>query len=228
MTTLMLIHGAYQGGWIWKPLATRLREAGHVVFAPSLDGCGERASQQRHGITISSQAEELAAFLEYEDLHDVVLVGTSVGGMVTLKVAELQRQRVSRLVLIDALALLDGERITDVVTPVRTVNTGTAVGVSPEARHKLLADLSPATATWAADRFGLHPIGVFSDAVELETFWDQSWDASVIACRAAQNPGEAHQRRCAEKLNARWHEMDAGHYPMLSHPAELMDLVLQG
>jgi pimeloyl-ACP methyl ester carboxylesterase len=226
MTTLMLIHGAYQGGWIWKPLATRLREAGHLVFAPSLDGCAERASQQRPDITIESQAQELAAFLEFEDLHDVVLVATSVGGMVTLRVAELQRERVSRLVLIDALALLDGERIADVVTPVWTVNTETAVGVSPEARQELLADLAPATATWAADRFGLHPIGVFSEAVVLDTFWDQTWDVSVISCRAAHNPGEAHQRRCAQKLNASWHEMDAGHYPMLSDPAELMDLVL--
>ena len=38
----LLVHGAYQGGWIWKPVATRLRAAGHLVFAPSLDGCGER------------------------------------------------------------------------------------------------------------------------------------------------------------------------------------------
>src|SRR5262249_30065078 len=40
MATYVLIHGAYQGGWIWKPVATRLRAAGHLVFAPSLDGCG--------------------------------------------------------------------------------------------------------------------------------------------------------------------------------------------
>ena len=43
VTTFILIHGAFQGGWIWKPVATRLRAAGHLVFAPTLDGCGERA-----------------------------------------------------------------------------------------------------------------------------------------------------------------------------------------
>ena len=42
MTTFVLIHGAYQGGWIWKPVAERLRAQGHLVFAPSLDGCAER------------------------------------------------------------------------------------------------------------------------------------------------------------------------------------------
>ena len=45
MTTFVLLHGAYQGGWIWKLVATRLRAQGHLVFAPTLDGCGERASQ---------------------------------------------------------------------------------------------------------------------------------------------------------------------------------------
>ena len=54
----------------------------------------------------------------------------------------------------------------------------------------------------------------------------QRWRARVIRCRLSQNPPEAHQRRTAEKLGADWHEMDAGHYPMLSHPEELARLLL--
>ena len=69
MTTFVLIHGAFQGGWIWKPVASRLREVGHLVFAPTLDGCGERAYQLRPGITTETQAEELAKFLWSEDLR---------------------------------------------------------------------------------------------------------------------------------------------------------------
>ncbi len=42
MTTFVLVHGAYQGGWIWKPVAARLRDDGHTVYWPSLEGCGER------------------------------------------------------------------------------------------------------------------------------------------------------------------------------------------
>ena len=47
MATYVLIHGAYQGGWIWKPVAQRLQKAGHLVYAPTLDGCGERQEQIR-------------------------------------------------------------------------------------------------------------------------------------------------------------------------------------
>jgi len=51
MTSFVLIHGAYQGGWIWKPVAERLRSQGHLVLTPSLDGCAERKGQVRAGIT---------------------------------------------------------------------------------------------------------------------------------------------------------------------------------
>ena len=38
MTTFVLVHGSYQGGWIWQRVATRLRSAGHTVYAPTMDG----------------------------------------------------------------------------------------------------------------------------------------------------------------------------------------------
>ena len=100
MATFVLVHGAYQGGWIWKPVVTRLRGAGHVAYAPTLDGCAERGSQVRPGITVATHAQEIADFLFYEDLRDVVLAGTSAGGMVILKAAEQSRARITRLVFV--------------------------------------------------------------------------------------------------------------------------------
>ena len=105
MTDFVLIHGAYQGGWIWKPTAEQLRSKGHTVFAPTLDGCAERKHQVRPGITTESHAEEIAGLLFYQDLKDVVLVGTSTGGMVLARAAELARGRIARLVFADSLAL---------------------------------------------------------------------------------------------------------------------------
>src|SRR5579864_6816873 len=231
MATFVLIHGSYQGGWIWKPVATRLRAAGHEVYAPTLDGCGERASQVRAGIDTESQADEVAQLLFYEDLHDVVLVGTSSGGMVACRVAELIRERIGRIALVDALALLPGEKIGDIVTrSTATQVTALARGPSPEdAATRLFADLDPATRAWALERHTPHPIGIYEHGVKLDSFWSQQWPgALVVWCRRAQNPGEAHQRRAAQRLNARWAELDTGHYPMLSMPAELTQLLIGG
>ena len=80
MATFVLLHGAYQGGWIWGLVRERLEANGHRVYAPSLDGCGERAHSLRHGITTETHGAEIAALLEMEDLTDVVMVATSSGG----------------------------------------------------------------------------------------------------------------------------------------------------
>src|SRR5436309_9066566 len=97
MATYVLVHGAYQGGWIWKPVADRLRAAGHRVHAPTLDDCAERHDQVRSGITAATHGQEVAKLLFYEDLARVILVGTSSGGMVICKAAELARDRIARL-----------------------------------------------------------------------------------------------------------------------------------
>src|SRR5262249_16542944 len=115
MASFLLIHGAYQGGWIWTRVAAKLRAAGHTVFAPTLDGCAERKGELRKGITLESQAAELSQLMFYEDLKDVVPGGTSKGGMVMCKTAELARERIGRLVFVDALALMDGEKVSDIV-----------------------------------------------------------------------------------------------------------------
>src|SRR5258708_28151302 len=104
MATYVLVHGSYQGGWIWQKVADRLHNVGHRVYAPSLDGCAERKSTVRPGITTETQADEVAQLLFYEDLKDVVLAGTSSGGMVVCRVAELMRDRIGRLVFVDAVA----------------------------------------------------------------------------------------------------------------------------
>ena len=228
MATFVLIHGSYQGGWIWKPVATRLRAAGHQVYTPTLDGCAERKSQVRPGITTETQAEEVAQLLFYQDLHDVVLAGTSSGGMVVCRVAELMRDRIGRLVFIDALALLPGEKIGDIVTrSTAAPNSGglTRGPTREDAENRLFADLDPATRAWALDRYTQHPSGIYEQGVTLDSFWSQKWKADVIWCRRAQNPGEAHQRRAADKLGGSWHELDTGHYPMLSMPEYLTALL---
>jgi pimeloyl-ACP methyl ester carboxylesterase len=226
MTTFVLIHGSYQGGWIWQRVAERLRGAGHRVHAPTLDGCAERKHQVRPGITTETHAEEIAELLFYEDLRDAVMVGTSSGGMVLCRAAEAVRDRIARLVLVDALALVDGERIRDIVQRSTAQPSGLVAGPTREdAENRLFADLDPATRAWALERYTLHPIGIYENPVRLATFWSEAWRASVIRCRRAQNPGEAHQRRTAERLRASWHELDTGHYPMLSMPAELTALL---
>jgi pimeloyl-ACP methyl ester carboxylesterase len=150
--------------------------------------------------------------------------------MVLQKAAELARDRVGRLVFVDALALLPGERVNDIVTRARP-NETTEVATGPtrtDAESRLFRDLDPATRAWALERITPHPVAALEAPMVSTTFWEQSWHAAVIRCRRAVNPPEAHQRRTAERLKAAWHELDTGHYPMLSEPDGLARLLLAG
>jgi pimeloyl-ACP methyl ester carboxylesterase len=35
---IVLVHGAWHGGWAWQPVASSLRAAGHRVWAPTCPG----------------------------------------------------------------------------------------------------------------------------------------------------------------------------------------------
>jgi pimeloyl-ACP methyl ester carboxylesterase len=62
--------------------------------------------------------------------------------------------------------------------------------------------------------------------VDLPRFWSMPWQgARVVWCRRSQNPPVAHQRRLQAALGASWHELDTGHYPMLSEPTALAGLI---
>jgi pimeloyl-ACP methyl ester carboxylesterase len=80
MTTFVLIHGGGHGGWCWKWCAAALRARGHEVYAPTLTGFGERAHLAAPDF--ETFVTDVANVVAFEDLHDVVLVGHSMGGVI--------------------------------------------------------------------------------------------------------------------------------------------------
>ena len=75
MTNFVLVHGSYQGGWIWQRVASRLRAAGHTVYAPTMLGCAERRHELRAGIDTSTSVDEIADLLYFQlgELIDIDL-----------------------------------------------------------------------------------------------------------------------------------------------------------
>jgi pimeloyl-ACP methyl ester carboxylesterase len=226
--TYVLLHGCYKGGWIWKPVAERLQAAGHSVYHPSLDGCGERNGSLRPGITIGSQAREVAELLRMEDLHDVRLVATSNGGNVAVNAAAMVRERIAHLTFVDAIVLNPGERLKyawpdDPDKDVPFESDGVSV---PIKRQEFDYGVSPELQAWERERSTRQPAETMNGIMEDFGFWQHEWAATVICCNRSPNPGERHQRRTAERLKARWRELETGHLPFLSTPDELTALLL--
>lgn len=101
MTSYVLTHGAWHGGWCWRDVAARLRACGHEVFTPTLTGLGERAHLLSPSVGLSLHVRDVAAVIETERLTDVVLVGHSYAGMILPGVAARVPGRLRQLVIVD-------------------------------------------------------------------------------------------------------------------------------
>jgi pimeloyl-ACP methyl ester carboxylesterase len=107
---IVLLHGAWQGGWCWERVVPLLEQHGHRVLAPTLTGCGERAGEASPNVTLETHvADVIAALDELPDGESAVLVGHSYGGMVIAEVAEQRFERVMAVGYLDAFCPEDGE-----------------------------------------------------------------------------------------------------------------------
>src|SRR5262245_57009147 len=116
MAIFVLVHGAGTGGWLWRRVRSLLTGAGHEVFTPTLTGVGERAHLARRDVGLGTHVEDVVGVLEYEDLHDVILVGFCYGGMIVPTVADRLPGRVQQLVYLDAVITSGGQSMLDIMS----------------------------------------------------------------------------------------------------------------
>ena len=113
MTTFVLVHGAWHGGWCYKRVARLLREAGHEVYTPTLTGLGERAHLMSRSIDLGTHIQDVVGVIRCEELSGVVLCGHSYGGMVIAGVAEQIAATIRSLVYLDAFVPESGKSVFD-------------------------------------------------------------------------------------------------------------------
>ena len=115
MTTFVLVHGAWHGGWCYARTAKLLRSQGHDVFTPTLSGVGERVHMNGPGINLSLHMLDICNVPKYEGLSDIVLCGHSYGGLVITGVADAMPERIRSLVYLDAFVPENGKALWDYV-----------------------------------------------------------------------------------------------------------------
>jgi pimeloyl-ACP methyl ester carboxylesterase len=109
MSTYVLIHGAWHGGWCWDRVRPRLEGAGHRVAAPDLPGHGADPTPTRE-VTLDKYAGRVCDVLDAQT-EPVVLVGHSMGGMVITAAAERRPEKVRALVYLCAFLPGDGDTL---------------------------------------------------------------------------------------------------------------------
>lgn len=117
MATYVLVHGGGHGGWCYQRVARIMRSNGQDVYTPTLTGLGEREHLLGPAVDLDLHIMDIVKVLEFEDLHDVILVGHSYGGMVITGAADRATDRVGHLVYLDAATPENGQSLVDLAGP---------------------------------------------------------------------------------------------------------------
>lgn len=96
MTTFVLIHGAYHGGWCWYEVATELEARGHGTVTTDLPAHGGEPTAA-DAVCFEDYVKHVVGLVEATP-DETVLVGHSIAGMVVTQVAEAYPRAVDTLV----------------------------------------------------------------------------------------------------------------------------------
>jgi len=109
--TFVIVHGAWGGGWDWRTVDSLLTNDGYRVVRVTLTGLGERRHLASPSVGLYTHIDDVVNKILWDDLHDVILLGHSYGGMVITGVADRVPDRIRRLIYLDALLPDSGESV---------------------------------------------------------------------------------------------------------------------
>ena len=234
--TFVLVHGGGHGGWCWQRTARVLRHHGHEVWTPTLTGFGERHHLDHGQVTFATFVTDIGAVLEFEDLHDVVLVGHSMSGVVVPRVAEAFPGRIGKVVWMAAVVLNDGETITEavpapspavqrsfVLEPDGTIRTDSALMIAA-----LVSDGTPEERAWVLARYRSYPQAALLEPGRLSNYLELGIPSGYVAASNDAVFSSELARTFASRLTgARFAEVEAGHDLMITRPAATAAALLE-
>lgn len=233
----VLAHGSWHGGWCWRPVAERLRAAGHRVFSPSYTGMGDRKHLLSKDITINTFVDDLVQVILAEELENVVLVGHSFGGVPITGVADRIPERIAHLVYFDAVVLQSGQdsfsNYPKDEAEARIAAAGKATnGLAVPVPHTLPHVWGIAQGTpeydWIMRRLTPHPLGSYTTPLTLRHPIGNGLPRTYIHCVSPSHSLLESSRRLV-KAQSGWHwvEIDAPHEAHITHPDLLAEVLLQ-
>jgi len=226
----VLVHGAFHGGWCWKRILPILRGAGYEVHTPTLTGQGDRIHLVNPDINLDTHIQDIVNLLEFEDLHNVILVGHSYGGMVITGVEAKVPQRLSHLVFFDSFLPEDGKSLNDYAPwlmpfEAQSAENGNRLVLNWfSSIEKLCHVTDPTDLAWMIPRISDQPFKTFSQPVvckpnpSVKRVFIHTSDLPIVLDSVAK----------AKTQGIHVHELlNAGHDAMVLKPTEFAKILLE-
>lgn len=239
MATFVLVPGAWLGAWAWDETARVLRERGHTAVAVTLTGLADRADLGGPQTDLDTHIGDLTDLVEGQDLRDVTLVAHSYAAAPVTGAAGRLDDRLERVVYVDSAPFAAGMCMLDLMPPqvadqlreqVTAFGDGWRLAMPPidvlgmsssldgldeGRRERLLGCATP------------QPFGTFTQRLAEAADPGPGVDRVLIACHDFKALLDAGIPMLAFLNQPPWRRFDlpTGHWPMLSAPAELADVL---
>jgi pimeloyl-ACP methyl ester carboxylesterase len=235
---VILIHGAWAGGWVWDALLPGLRAAGYRPHALDLPGNGADDTPPE-AVSLDAYRDHVLACLEHLD-GPAWLVAHSGGGLTATAVAEALPGRVAGIAFVAGMMLPSGLGFTELCEEVareghdtcgigpylETTASGTRVPAEA-ARWIFLQDVAEAQALAAARRLVSQPHGGRSTAVHWSAERAGRVPRLYVEARGDRSVVLPVQRAMQRRVpGARIASLDCGHVPQLAAPDALLDALI--
>ncbi|QHV93734.1 alpha/beta fold hydrolase [Spirosoma endbachense] len=224
--TFLLVHGAWSGGWDYAKVDAILSAKGDIVYRPTLTGLGERVHLSNAKINLSTYIADIVNVIKFEDLHNIILMGHSFGGMVISGVAEQVPDRISQLIYLDAMVPNNGESAQAVCGDLWNVL------IAPNIKDSLV--LYPFGSTKPTPPTDVpQPLKTYTESLKLNNPLVKKIPTAYIVMTKNGKSDSATDKMGVNRARARnWkvYNFEGGHYSMREQPYNLvkkLELILQ-
>ncbi|MFG1840110.1 alpha/beta fold hydrolase [Micromonospora sp. NPDC049175] len=242
MATYVLVPGFWLGAWAWRDVTETLRARGHDVHPMTLTGLAERDHLAGPDVSLETHTLDIVRLIEVEDLRDVLLVGHSGGGMPVAQAADRIPERIARVVYVESGPLPDGTAQFDTVPPEEQQRLRAAIGdghlMPPPAWDPLadpvnVAGLDEPTLALLRARATAQPLRTATDPVRRTGGRPvpTALVASTFPLGVVREMIDQEHPFFTGLADGQLHEVPTGHWPMLSEPkalADVLDLIARG
>ena len=232
MARMVLVHGAWGGGWIWEKVVEPLEALGHRVEMLDLPGAGDDHTPLEE-INLDLYAERICEVLGRSP-EQAVLVGHSMGGMAVTQAASRCPGRVASLIYLAAFLPGEGQSLVgltelpegegDHVQKTMVVSGDPPIAELSE-ENTIIAFYNlapPEVAKWAAQMRRPQPAVPMLDPAKLSEGYENIRRSYIHCTRDQANMPALQRRMMSERGVSPVIELDTDHTPHLSAPDELV------